>query len=285
MKNVFAFLLMIIFLAPAVLTAQEDDDWDRWEKDFDLFNWYKESRPFIELNYGFGEPKHKKFEGNFSDVGLAEIKLGYTSIDDFEENVLELDNRYLFLSQLSSEISSSESSSSLESKLLRFGFGSRRSYGYKIGLLGIFPYTQDDFVWSKLNMDEFPDSSSDLEIINRYENAFRFGSATVGGLTLNFNSFISLDAGYEAAVIFPRHLFWKNLLSVAIKGIGIESIDYFVEEIMDASPAAGPVVNFFLKNAFSYGFYMLQRDNMNWPFSTETPLTYETFKIGVTFSF
>ena len=286
MKKIFCFFLMIFFVQ-INLTAQEngDDDWDEWEKEFDVFYWYKESRPFIELNYGFGEPKHKKFENEFSDVGLAEIKLGYNSLDKYENFIFELDKRYLFLSGITSGIASAQSAGSLESKLLRFGLGSRQSYGYKIGDVGIFPYTEDDFVWSKLNMEEFPEAASDLDIINRYEGSFRFGVANAGGISLNYNSFLSVNAAYEAAVVYPRYLVWKNLLSLLIKGIGVGSIDFFVKEIMEASPAAGPVVNFFLKNAFSYGFYLLQRDNMNWPFQTETPLTYETFKVGVSFSF
>ena len=287
MKKLACFFMMI-FLLQINVTAQEngeDDEWEEWEREFDVFNWYKESRPFIELNYGLSEPKHKKIDGTFSDAGLAEIKIGYNSMDKYEDYIYELDKRYLFLSTLSSDIGSGESAGSLESKLIRFGLGARSGYGYRIGSVGIFPYTQDDFVWSKLNMDEFPEKESDLEIINRYEGAFRFGTANAGGISLSYNSFFSVNAGYEAAVIFPRYLVWKNFLSLAIKGIGIGSIDFFVKEIMEASPASGPVVNFFLKNAFSYGFYLLQRDNMNWPFSTETPLTYETFKVGVSFSF
>jgi hypothetical protein len=54
---------------------------------------------------------------------------------------------------------------------------------------------------------------------------------------------------------------------------------------MDSSPVAGPIMNFLLKGGYSYAFYKLKSEKMNWPFNTETPLTYETIKFGLTFSF
>jgi len=61
--------------------------------------------------------------------------------------------------------------------------------------------------------------------------------------------------------------------------------DYFVEEVMSSTPAAGPIVNFFLKNGLSFAFYQLKRTKMNWPFASAAPLTYEAFKVGVKFTF
>jgi hypothetical protein len=40
-----------------------------------------------------------------------------------------------------------------------------------------------------------------------------------------------------------------------------------------------------LKGAYQYAFYTLTKDKMNWPFNTESPLTYENFKFGVTLTF
>ena len=125
----------------------------------------------------------------------------------------------------------------------------------------------------------------DKKILDRYDGAFRFGTASEGGVRIEIANTVSLDAGFEASVIFPRHLFWKQLISFAIESGGQGAVDFFVDEVMDNSPAAGPIVNFVLKNALSYGFYLLKKDSMNWPFETEKPLTYETFKMGVSFTF
>ena len=62
-------------------------------------------------------------------------------------------------------------------------------------------------------------------------------------------------------------------------------IDHFSKEVLKASPIAGPIVNFLLKNALSYGSFELRKKYMNWPFETVSPLMFENFKIGLSFVF
>lgn len=45
------------------------------------------------------------------------------------------------------------------------------------------------------------------------------------------------------------------------------------------------MVNFVLKNAFSYGFHELRKKNGSWPFESEAPISNDTFMIGVTMVF
>ncbi|MFA7228081.1 MAG: hypothetical protein WC061_03515, partial [Melioribacteraceae bacterium] len=71
------------------------------------------------------------------------------------------------------------------------------------------------------------------------------------------------------------------IIEEGAKGI----LNHFIDKVADSSPYAAPIVNFFLKNGLSYAFFSLKKANMNWPFSTESPLTYETFKFGITFTF
>ncbi|MGE5847186.1 MAG: hypothetical protein ACM34O_10705, partial [Ignavibacteria bacterium] len=96
---------------------------------------------------------------------------------------------------------------------------------------------------------------------------------------------LTLEAGYERSIIFPRHLFWKWLGSAGIELIGQWALDEFIDNIMDSSPYAAPVVNFVLKNALAYGIYELRQEKMNWPFNSAAPLAYDQFKFGVTFVF
>ena len=71
---------------------------------------------------------------------------------------------------------------------------------------------------------------------------------------------------------------------MAIEWIGVGAVEIFTKEVLESSPAAGPIVSFVLKNGLSYAFYTFKKQKMNWPFNTETPLTYETLKLGVTFT-
>lgn len=266
-----------------------------WDWDDDWWHW-KGGDPFIEVNWGLSKPDHQKLFSKLSNVGLLEIKLGFASYDEpYEEGIQYFEEKYSFLSQLSTKIRSEKRKyDELPFEILRFGFGKRNGYGYNFDNIKINPYVQSAITWSKLEMKDYPvsilpfigaqNAIDDTEILKRYDGNFRFGTLTEGGLNFSFGM-VSLSAGYEAAVIFPRYVFWKHLGSYAIEMAGLNALDKFIDEVIDASPIAGPIVNFLLKNGYNYAFYSLKKEKMNWPFNTETPLTYETIKFGVTFTF
>jgi hypothetical protein len=135
-----------------------------------------------------------------------------------------------------------------------------------------------DFYSSKLDDPE----KLNLEAFNK---TFRFGTTTEGGLRIQLVPVIALNAGYERSVIFPRLLVWKFAGSLLIEGVTTGAIDAFVKEIMEESPAAGPIVNFVLKNALSFGMQQLRHEKMNWPFKSVEPLYADSWKVGVTFTF
>ena len=304
-RKILLLVSAFIFIANYYLHAQEEADslrikWYSWG-DHEWFDWHFHGKPFIEVNYGFGSPKHQKITSKFADIGWGEVKLGHTTMDAYyDNNIVEFHEKYVFASKLSTDFKSSNINiDEMNSVIERFGFASRGGYGYKFGQLEILPYHATGFAWSRLVMNTYPaqfytvavphisydQAVNDTDILNLFNDAVRFGTVWEGGIRLDFSSFVSLNAGYEAAVIFPRHLFGMHLLSFAIEEGGLGLLDHFIDEIGDSSPYAAPIVNFLLKNGFSYAFYTLKKDKMNWPFDTVAPLTYETFKFGITFTF
>lgn len=287
------FFSLLIFSG---LTSAQNfvNGWDRDWEDYDMFNWSSDSNPFIEVNYGIVNLKHRDFSTDFQKLGVGEVKLGFSSRDVYFENyITEFDEKFFFVSNISRDFSNEDLVTDVEMKAWRFGMGTREGYGYRFGrTFAILPYHQSAFAWTRLNYVQ-PNintfipvlSDNDNNILDRYENNFRFGTIAEGGLMLEFGSLVSVNAAYEASVIFPRFMTWKYFGSLAIEGAGIAFIDYFVDEVMDSSPAAGPIVNFVLRNAFSLAMHSLKKEQMNWPFSTETPMTFETVKVGMSFRF
>ncbi|MBU1800304.1 MAG: hypothetical protein KKF21_18165, partial [Bacteroidetes bacterium] len=69
---------------------------------------------------------------------------------------------------------------------------------------------------------------------------------------------------------------------------GYNLLSRFTDDIVDRSPVIGTIFNFALKAGYQYGYYLLRKEDMNWPFNTsgnEAPLTFETFNFGVSFIF
>ncbi len=293
-KLLFIIILSLIscvynFAQDEDSTENNNEGWNhRHHFRFMMFHDEFKGDPTISLNYGLSKLSTKNFDESFTKPNLLELKLGYTREynDDAEENILDYNYKYFYVSNISTDLAGSSSNSSdLKTDLWRFGFGRSSGYGYKLGSASIIPYHTYSFEWSKLNMKDNPLTTNDQEITNLYYGTFRFGTSAEGGVRFKVIPNLVLEAGYERSIIFPRHIFWKWVGSALIEAAGQWGIDGFVDEILDSSPYAVPVVNFVLKNALSYGIYELRHEKMNWPFDTVAPLSYDQFKFGLTFVF
>jgi hypothetical protein len=287
------FLLFLITCNPLLsqnVNVKYDHDWEDWEDwDDNIFDWMDESRPMVELNYGIGTYHHNDMIGEFNEVGAVDFKLGYSNIDVFmDDYILEFSEKFVFGTLIGNRLHYDHQdlpADKYNSDWARFGCGRTNGYGYLAGSVSILPYTQTGFVWTKLQEVDPAKYDIDKAVIDSYYDVFRFGNLGEGGIKIQFGSMIALNSGYEFSVVYSRHLFWYWLGSVAIETAGKALLDKFIDEILDGTPAAGPVLNWILKNAYSYGFFWLRKENMNWPFDTSPGLTYESFKVGFTFTF
>lgn len=303
LKRITILLLLALFLAATAVPAQEEKEnrknqedeeeffWDRWGKS-KWFNWRIHGNPYIELSYGLSQTANKTFDFKFNDLGLAEARFGYRDLFEGEEEyLLEMNESYLYLSMIKKDFTSASlQNGRWNGEFLRFGFGSSDGLGYKFGAVGILPYHSSSFGWTSLRKADFQGVRAavvtpDDEYLAWVGDGFRFGRTIEGGVKFELASTVSLNASYEAAVIYPRHLFWYWAGSSIIEEAGMGIVSHFTNKIEHSSPSAGPIVNFILKNAYSYAFYLLKKDRMNWPFETEAPMTIETFKVGITFTF
>jgi len=308
-KIFLLLILLLVWFAPTVFSQETDstkakdkwEDWENWDEDDDADEWggwddwdikfnifSNRSRPTISALYGISQIKLKNFGSKFADPTLIELKLGYTRRDTLPGTcgVLWHKYNYFYIGNTTTDLKNiSALNPDLETNLWRFGFGWEKGYGYKFGVSEIIPYHSGGIEWSRLKMIEQPVANFDKNIANYFNDSFRFGTHAEAGLRINPIPNISIEAGYERAAIFPRHLFWKwagsALIEVAAQGL----LDKFIDEIIDTSPYAAPIVNAVLKGALSYGIYELREEKMNWPFNSAPPLMYDQVKFGLTFMF
>lgn len=297
-KKTIFLILLILFVSFSELFAQririgKDYDWD----DFEFWEWGHYSRPMIELSYGFNNIDRKNLNGDFSENAILEIKLGYSSLDRYDDFLVELKEHYFFASKINSALHYDRDISIIDydTELWRGGLGMRSGTGYYSGDFAIIPYNQHAITWIRLK-DVSPEYktydgltvaqiAADKEIIDRYNESYRFAMQEAAGVKIELGPLFSFNASYEVNTVFPRVKTWEFLGSYGLQ-YGAEALLYdFIDEIEDSTPEAAPLVSVLLKGALQYSFYLLRKEDMNWPFSSETPLTYENFQIGVTFNF
>ena len=255
-------------------------------KDF----WFQ-SRTLLESTYGQGNPKHSNFTSNFASVGNWELKLGRSEIVRFSKTNASLNEWFIFFSYLNSNSAVTKpEENEVTTEFYKFGFGRIEGYGYYSPRLSFVPFVSQSWLWTKLDDFEFTQDAAqadlppnDAEIMNRYSDAFRFGDRTLYGFKSDILSTVQLTANYETNIIYPRHLFFKWAVTSILVEAGYLEIDYVLGKFIDDYPVVGPIINILVRSGYLYSYYLLRKNNMNWPFNTETPLRYEGFNFGVSF--
>jgi Outer membrane protein beta-barrel domain len=296
MKKLIFLSVLVSFLAVNTnaqgrndSTNTNDDEW-KWEgfkKQMGIFDENLHKAPTISLDYGLSKINLKDFNRSFAKPNLIELKIGYTTQKAAHIFLLNQNYNYAYLADVTTDLSNSSATvNDLKSQMWRFGFGFSSGYGYKIGSgADITPYYTFGFGWSYLHLKDSFANTNDQKLIDPFNNSFRFGTHMEGGLRVRLIPMLSVEAGYERAIIFRRHLFWKWAGSTLIEVLAQGFMDEFVDQIAKSTPGATPVISFLLKNGLAYGIYELRQSKMNWPFKTDPPLAYDQFKFGVTLTF
>ena len=297
MFNKFLIFTLLAITAPYITAQDSGKEKDKW--DFNVWNhdYFYRSKPTIDLTYGASKISLKNSGVSFKDAGLIEARLGYTYLQKskYSKSISRFQSNYVYGTYISSKINAKKISGA-EDKTWRFGFGNSNGYGYMLGKKSsLVLYNSNSFVWTRYDdggthIELFGIGENDpyydyIKKIGAFDESIRFGSSTEAGIIIPIAGFVNFQAQYDRTIVFPRHLFWKHLGSVMIETAGQTAIDGFIHAIMKSSPAAGPIINFVLKNALAYGLYELRREKMNWPFNSAEPLMFESFKAGFTFTF
>jgi len=299
--------IIFLFLISGLLIAQDSTNTYEDYLNDNVFDFIYKSHPMIEINYGFGTPEISNLRFNylngpaitlfssFANIRSWDIKFGKSEQKRYEGLLVDLNERYIFGSYLSSSIQNiSETDNEITTKTYRFGFGSRDGLGYGSSAFSFIPYISQDFVWTKLS--EFQTNRPegiktpdfDAMVLDDYLDNFRFGDKSSYGIKIELASMIQLNANYETSVVYRRHLFWYWSGSMLLSQVGYNLLTQFTDDIVDRSPVIGTIFNFALKAGYQYGYYLLRKEDMNWPLNTsgnEAPLTFETFNFGVSFIF
>lgn len=274
---------------------EEFEDFEVFEDEGDVYGMHLRGKPTLELSYGMTKNKIKSMGNNFFDNGSASIKLGYSTSSVANDYVLRFRQGYLFAGNYSQDLRKKQTGGNkADVQAWRFGVGAQEAYGYTFGNFSVIPYSSGSLVWTRIKIDANNPAllsapavftPNELKQLSMFDESFRFGTAAEGGIKIQFVPLISLNASYERQIVFPRYMVWKHLGSMVIEFAGQAGIDAFIREVMDSSPAAAPVLNFLLKNGFSYALYQLRQEKMNWPFDTAEPFSFDTFNVGMTFTF
>jgi hypothetical protein len=278
---VLAFALAILALTA---TAQEADA-PPGDKPFD---WLKMGnfRPYIEAGYGGAILDQKLFTAGLPTLGVAELRFGYREMKPYKSWGYKLDDRSLSGSYGSTQMMFGKAGSGEGEQYWRVAAGRKDGYGYDIAFAKFILHHGYSFSLTGLTMDSYGAiSSADSAILQRYNGQTNFSLSTEPGITAEMFGFLSVSAGYEATVVYPRVVFPQWFVSYLLASSSIVLVSGFAEDIVNLSPVLGPALYFVLRNAVALAFAYAWRSDMNWPFPSETPLMTHLVKVNVGIQF
>lgn len=247
--------------------------------------------PTINIQYGnsAGDYQHKRFNSDIVENGIIAANLGYTSISRLNKSyLLEYDFSSLSISNMNRELFAKDeiASEEFKTRLWRLGLSSADGYGWALNDDVYFVlYHSSGINWNTLDVKSKSLDSASNHAINVFGKQTRYGKHFAGGAKVFLTKHIALNAEYEKSMIYPRHMFWKDMLSSIIEASAQGIAGAFIGKIEKEAPAIVPIVHFILKNGISYGFYELYKEKMNWPVKTAAPYINENLKVGIDFIF
>lgn len=290
--NVRAFFgaLFLILIANIHADAQVHFNLDSSKMEEQFMRKWKNSRATMQINYLLNQPSYHKeaFSGSLADNRGFEIKLGSITFDTLASSasIFDYESGFITVKNHNSSWVSAESDNGIRYNAWAIGLNGHSGYSYKLGeAQRLTLYHGGSLQWTRLEFLDSAESQISQDNLNAFNESFRFGQNFESGIQLRFADNIAFDASYERNVVFPRHLFLNWIISNMTEAAAGGLIDVFVNQVENDSPSFVPIVNFVLKSALSYGFYELRKSDMNWPFSTAAPFTYDSFKVGLTFIF
>ena len=305
MKHLIIILLLNFFLYNIVLSEPINFD----------FNFKRKSVPAIRLDFGwdFSSLKEKDKETLTNSFNFFGLDLGRASTQDifpietkinyaFSKDTISNDDKQLFNTDLSinsfwgigismllegSSIGASNLSNVFVVSPFRLdGAGYKFDDNFSLKLL-----TGNNIAWYWLGFsyvdyeptEEFNTKYADIEHFDG--SSVRFGNKYRSEVSLQFFRGVSICAEANRMIIFPRTLFWKYLGSEVIFSIGGLLLGNFTDKIKTSNPYLYPVVDFLLRTGLNFGITELQKNKMNFPFNTASPIMIEQYRVGLQLEF
>jgi hypothetical protein len=286
-----AFQLFLIFISLSVLvsTATAQSSGPRTDESSGALGWLTggDFKPYIEAGYGVGLADQKLFTGDFPQFGIAEARLGYREMKPYKGWGYKLDDRALFGSYGTTDMTFGDPGSAGNgAKLWKAGVGRREGYGYQIAFMKLILHHAYTFNFTGLTANSYAGlSSGDSSIVARYSGHSSFSLSTEPGVTMEMFGFLRVTGGLDVAVVYPRVVFPQWITTYLLASSSIALISGFAEDIVNVSPVFGPLLYFILRNGVAMAWAFAWSSDMNWPFPSETPVMLKTVRLSAGIQF
>jgi hypothetical protein len=250
------------------------------------------NRPTVEIAYGASSLTLpvEGFKGTIAPTYSTELRYGFTRLNEYmpASGVFHYAGEYVSMMNQSSNMSllSKPPSDETISDYWRFALSSVNGYGYNDGVLkGLTFIHAGRITWAELDImlpTPFPE---DDKYFDKIDEKTKFGIAFESSIKYRLSDVIFVNLSYEHNLIYPNFSFGQWILGSGTELMLQRGVDFVGFSYMYDNPKLYPVANFAVKTLISFVLYELRRENQFIPFYSDTPYSYDGFKLGMTFAF
>jgi hypothetical protein len=288
--------IILLFIASESCFAY---DW-RDSADVSIFDEYIETlsvaefiknKPTLEIAYGYSQPSLSKlrYQDDFTPAFEIDFRYGFTrtTYRQLPANVIYVAGEYLIISNNSTFLKPSFADfEGNPTDAWRFGLGYANGYGYQFSDNSrLVFYHGGNLLWNKVNIEYDKPEDDKFNYLSKFDETTRFGNSFEIGVRYQFMSVVHLKAGYEHAIYFPGYDFLAWTGSYIPELLVQRIIDFVAFRRADSNPKNFPLLVTAVKGMVSFALYEFRRNQGYWPFRSDQPLNFDTFRLGFTFVF
>jgi hypothetical protein len=294
MENRIIILIFILF--PIFAFAQQDTSLNVKTSTV-IYNNRQIAYGGLELFYGGGIPTYKDINSIFNNTGNINASIfiylrgvdryipkGGMKLNDFIKFSIDFDYYNNSISLLSSQ------NEKINSKIISIRPDITYSLGFEFEKFKIIPYVNIPLVdfFNSMNFVSYSSSQdNDSKKLDVFTENIKSGYTRNNGIIFGINDSYTINIGYKHTLIYPKHLVMKDIGSWAIDATShlissFISLMFFDTKKNTLTNNIGyGVMTYILQNTASVMFqYLRKTKGMNWPFTSEKPLSIETIRIG-----
>ncbi len=281
-------ILLLLYSLSAYAQMEDETRLERFVNNFYSKPGHVQNQVLVSSEFGLSQLNSYNFTSATDLAGTKNLEFyyGFIRIDPETGNpgIFKHQSEFAFVGNISTDFKTFKSDNiGIPTDAWRFGFGLNDGFGFlNDDKPTLFLNHSTAMSFLRADFDGISQNENDTKYLNEFDRKFRFGQVYSGGIRYKLYSVIHLNAQYEMSQYYADFEFMPWFGMWLTDNVLQRWIDYFEPDLISVLGRNYPWVKFVYKNFVSLLSYQIRKHEMYFPFKSEAPLYYDSFKIGIT---
>lgn len=280
-KKINIFIYGIVFFVASLLAECANND-TIYHTFFSKPKFVKNQITF-DCNFGLSIFNNQQNSYKISNANNIDIKYAFSRIyPKINSSNQYYASEFIGLENISSDLKLPSSKSiGIPIDLWRFSIGYRNGNIVQFGIFKSILYHSGSLNWNKADFPNY--QITELKTLKDIDKKFSYGTGFDFGISTKIIDPLFLNIQYNNSLLFTEFNFFQYLGAATIELALQRTIDYLDFEFASADPTLFPIISWLAKGTLSLLLYSARESESFFPLGGKSPITQNSFKIGVSF--